>query len=961
MQKQILASWEQCSSFALFFDNFSAWLNEHGPAEEDLRQSLFREYEELFKGVSGEINIPLWASGCEDPEDDGLLNGRTLGVIKTYRLWGLEPQGMDGNPPDFIGEQFRFLAFLHGWALGALEKGEPAEIYGTAVKNWIAGPLGPTVKAAAQGIRRFGRSPVFLNLADKLEAFLLAADALFGGAPWGGVLPAKERAPAVPGPGLYGYPAYRDGPRSPLPVGPERAVNTAGRNNCGGKCAVRVKVQEGCLTGLTAGCGLAGEPIMRACGRGLAYRETFLNSRRLRYPMLRVGNRGEGRFRRVSWDEAADITAAEWLRIRRRFGPAARYVNYSTGVSAVLRPDDMVKRLLNLDGGRLGSYNSYSSACDHFTLPYVYGDGFNGNTIEDILNTKLLILWGHNPRETIFGSERNHYLTQVRKRGIPIRVIDPRQSDTLRSLGAQWIGIRPSTDAALGDAMAYVIWSEGRQDQAFMDAYCQGFDEAHMPPGFPPQESYRAYLFGEKDGVPKTPGWGAAITGLPPETILRLAREYASAKPACLLPGLGPQRTGNGEQTVRTLAMLTCLTGNVGKPGGGAGGAGGPRGFPYQGYPLSPNPCPAQIPSFLWTKAVEQGRAMTPQDDGLTGVERLDTDIKMIFNLAGNTLINQHSDINKTIRILGDPEKCEFIVCSDLFMTPSARFADLLLPGSSFFEDDNITSPWDFGNYWLFNNKALDSPFECRFEYSFIEALARRLGLWEAWSEGHENPGQWLESLYGGFRRINNSLPEYPAFKEAGGWHGESKPFIAYEKEIRDPARHPFKTPSGKIEIFSPRLYRLNRPGEVPAIPGYVPCAEGPQDPLREKYPLQLIGWHPGERTHSIPSRRFDRARRQRLWIHPQDAAPRGLQDGDIAEVFNDRGRLRLPLLITPRIIPGVVAMPQGAWYAPDSQGTDTGGSFNVLSSQRPTPLARGNPQHTNLVEVKKAEVLANV
>jgi anaerobic dimethyl sulfoxide reductase subunit A len=954
----ILLSWKRCDFFVRFFDDFPAWLDgrrsPRGPECPD-RGALLQEYDELFKGVNAGIHIPLWASVRGETEGGTLLDARTLELIKVYHAWGYEPVRMDGNPPDFIGEQFRFLAFLHGLFFRALERGEETEPCRAAGRDLIEGYLAPAAGAVVAGMRRHGVSPVFRDTAEELESCVRYAAGIFAG-----TVPPEDAGGGTEAPdaGLSGYAACRDG-TGPITDRPERPVNTAGRNNCGGKCAVRVTEQEGCILAVTAGCGLVGEPVMRACPRGMAYRETFMDSRRLRYPMLRVGERGEGRFRRISWEEAADIAAAEWLRIRDRYGPAARYVNYATGVSAVLRPDAMVRRLLNLDGGHLGYYNSYSSACAHFTIPYVYGDNFSGNGAGDILNTRLLILWGHNPRETIFGSERNYYLERARDRGIRIVVIDPRRSDTVQALAAEWIGIRPSTDAALADAMAWVIWSEGLQDQPFMDAFCQGFDEARMPAGFPPGLCYRAWLFGERDGVPKTPAWAAAITGVPAETIVRLAREYAAAKPACLLPGLGPQRTGNGEQAIRGMAMLACLTGNVGKPGGGAAGAGSPPGFPFQMYPVPPNPYPGLIPSFLWTRALERGRTMTPREDGLRGVERLDSDIKLIFNLAGNTLVNQHSDINNTIRLLKDPGRCEFIVCSDVFMTSSARFADLLLPGSSFFEDENIAPPWDFGNYLLFNNRVIDPPFGCRFEYYFVEALARRLGLWEAWSGGHAGPAQWLESIYGEYRRLGPELPEYPAFKAAGGWYGgEARPFVAYEKQIRDPANHPFATPSGKIEIFSPRLYGLDRPEEVPAIPGYVPCPEGPEDPLSEKYPLQLVGWHTKRRTHSIHdnNRRFERIDPQRLWIHPLDAERRGLADGEPAEIFNDRGRIRMPVRITTRIVPGVVGMAQGAWYSPDSSGADTRGSINVLSSQRPSPLARGNPQHTNLVEVRKAE-----
>jgi anaerobic dimethyl sulfoxide reductase subunit A len=290
----------------------------------------------------------------------------------------------------------------------------------------------------------------------------------------------------------------------------------------------------------------------------------------------------------------------------------------------------------------------------------------------------------------VFGSERRYYLAKVKEKNIPVIVIDPRQSDT--ALGNEWIGVRPSSDAALAAAMAYVIWSEGLQDQHFMDTYCLGFDEAHMPSGVPYGESYETWLFGKKDGIPKTPEWAEPLTGVSAETTRRLARRYAMAKPACLMQGFGPQRTANGEQTVRAIALLTCLTGNVGKCGGSAGGEGGRLGPVYAGYPVPPNPFPGKIPCFLWTKALEQGTTLTPEADGLTGVKQLPCSVKMILNFAGNPL-NQHSDINHTVELLKDADKCEFFLVSDVFMTATARFADILLPAASPLETENLALP----------------------------------------------------------------------------------------------------------------------------------------------------------------------------------------------------------------------------------------------------------------------------
>jgi anaerobic dimethyl sulfoxide reductase subunit A len=189
-----------------------------------------------------------------------------------------------------------------------------------------------------------------------------------------------------------------------------------------------------------------------------------------------------------------------------------------------------------------------------------------------------------------------------------------------------------------------------------------------------------------------------------------------------------------------------------------------------------------------------------------------------------------------------------------------------------------------------------------------------------------------------------------------GGYkYKNNKTYIAFSKQIEDPINYPFPTPSGKIEIFSKRLYDMEKPDEIPAIPKYVPSFEGVGDNKKEKYPLQLIGWHTKRRTHSThdSNEKLSSLEAQKLWINSFDARQRGVFDGDEVEVYNDRGRIKIIAHVTQKIIKGVVGMPQGAWYEADDKGCDKGGSINVLTTSKPTPLAKGNPQHSNLVEVQ--------
>lgn len=738
----------------------------------------------------------------------------------------------------------------------------------------------------------------------------------------------------------------------------ERIIHTTGLNNCGGRCLIHAHVRDGEIVRLTTDTPeAAGEGVpLCACAKGLNYHKTFLGKDRLLYPMKRIGQRGEGRFRRISWDEALDTIAREWTRIRDTYGPGSRFVLYATGVSGVLEPSTMAKRLLNLDGGYLKGYNSYSSACIAQVSELMYGSRVTGNHPSSWLESELIILWGHNPADTKFDAMTMHYLRKAKSKGIPIIVVDPRKSDTVLRLDAEWIPIRPATDAAMLDAMAYTIYTKGLHDQAFLDRCCIGFDGLHMPAGIAPTESYLSYLLGEADGVPKTPEWAEAITGVAADTICSLAIRYAKAKPAALIQGLGAQRHAYGEQGARGGIVLACMTGNVGVWGGWPCGNGFYTGHTNPSFPKGENPFPMSIPNYIWTEAVERGHELTALD-GVLGGEKLPADIKMIVNLAGNCLINQHGDINRTAEILRDTSKCEFIICSDLFMTASAKFADILLPGVSMFEQDNITTPWQYGDFLGFANKVVEPLGECRFEYDWLSELAERLGYGEAFTKGRSS-GDWLRHIYSKLRKKEKELPDYDSFKAEGVYrYKDNKPFVAFKKQCCDVENHPFPTSSGKIEIFSEKVYNTAYRDFFPAIPRYVEPPEGPNDPLTEKYPLQLIGWHTDRRTHSIHDNnpRLEPVEPQRLWMHPADAAARDIADGDEVLVWNERGRIRIPVKVTDRIMSGVTALAQGAWYTPDADGTDTRGSINVLTSLRPTPYARGNGQHTNLVQVKKA------
>jgi anaerobic dimethyl sulfoxide reductase subunit A len=755
-------------------------------------------------------------------------------------------------------------------------------------------------------------------------------------------------------------------PDQPVPAVEKMIRAGCPSHNCGGRCLLRVYVRDGVIVRID-GDDRPGDaiddPQLRACIRGRAYRRRQYHPDRLKYPMKRVGERGEGRFERISWDEALDRIASEFRRIKAAYGNQAFYVPYGTGSYNQLNGRQTAERLMNIFGGSLGFYNSYSWACISAATPYVYGTGVTGNQRQDWLNSKYILMWSWNPAEMRDGTNSEYFLRKAREKGARVVCIDPRMTLSAAALADEWIPIRPGTDAAMMSAMATVMVKENLYDAEFVRTHCLGFDETQMPAGAEGAESYKDYLLGKRDGVAKTPEWAEPITGVPRETIARIAREYATIKPGVLYQGYGMQRRAYGEQAVRAGCVLAAITGNVGVPGGWASGIAlqAPEGGPFWlAFPTGPNPVKALIPSFLWTEAVLRGREMGPAE-GVRGADRLESDIKCIWAVACNALVNQHGNINRTARILRDPKLVEFLIVQDNFLTPTGRFADLLLPACTQFETWGVEDGWKYGDEVLLMPQIVDPPFETKSDYRIAADVAARLGLGDAYTEGRSER-DWVGWILDRYRKTRfPGLPSLDEFEKSNrGVYSVpvTRPAVAFAEFRRDPEKHPLPTPSGRIEIFSKRLHEMNRPDEIPAVPKYVREWESPFGPEAAEYPLSIIGHHYLSRVHSTMENVdwLNDAFPQRLFINPLDAEPRKIRNGDRVKVFNRRGATVVKCRVTPRIMPGVVALPQGAWWTPDKDGVDRRGSVNVLTSERWTPLAFGNAQHTIMVQVERAE-----
>ncbi len=706
-------------------------------------------------------------------------------------------------------------------------------------------------------------------------------------------------------------------------------IPTVCPHDCGGRCVLHAHIHNGKMVKITT----VADPELRACIRGLYSNERFNSPDRLQYPLRRVGEKGEGKFERISWDEALDAVASEMKRIKSAYGNSAFLLFSHGGETGHLYGSfvGVPKRLFRKFGGSIEfwsvpSYEGLTFA-SKYTLnpPNTYkGFSMDANERDDLLNSRLIILWGFNPKVTIQGTGTFWYISQAKKAGCKIISIDPIYTDTAKTLEARWVPIKPGTDTAMLAAMAYFMIREELQDQAYLDKYTTGFG------------IFQDYILGSKDGVPKTPEWAENITSVPAATIESIARLYATTRPGALIQGFAPGRTHFGEQFHRMAFTLQAMTGNIGVSGGAGGNESG-YAVRMGSLPAGENPLNVSIRGDKWADCILLGKA-----------GGFPSDAKMMYVVGGNPL-NQTENINKGAEAL---RKLEFMVVHEHFMTSTAKFADIVLPATTHFERNDIYTPWLKGRYALHSNKVSEPMYECKSDIEIFNGLADKLGL-SGYNPKTED--EWLRSFV-----EQSDIPDYDEFKKQGFYKFELKePWVAFKKQIDDPENNPFPTPSGKIEIYSETLAKMDFAktkylSYIPPIPEYIE-AESIDSPSVGRYPLRLVTPHFMYRSHSIFSNvpSLLKLYTHEVWVNPKDAEERDIETGDTVRVFNDNGTIIIKMRITDRIIPGVVAVYQGTQYDPDENGVDRGGNPNVLTKDEPSP-AGAFPFNSARVQIQK-------
>jgi biotin/methionine sulfoxide reductase len=675
------------------------------------------------------------------------------------------------------------------------------------------------------------------------------------------------------------------------------------------------------------------------------------------------GGRGAEPFVPITWDHALDLAAGELQRVTSEYGNKAIFGGSYGWASAgrFHHSQGLAHRFLNCVGGYVRHMDSYSSAAARVLLPHIVGcdpaefmrRGASWETLAD--NCELIVMFGGMPLRNAQvdpGGPTRHVVKQAlkscRDKGVEFVNISPLRDDAADFLHATWLSPRPNSDTALMLGLAYVLITEDLHDGEFLQRCCVGFAR------------FSTYVLGTVDGMPKSPEWAAAICGLGASTIQNLARRMAGQR-TYLTMALSLQRAQYGEQPYWMAVTLAAMLGGIGLPGRGIGfGVGSvnttgrvPGRFSGLALDQGHNGVDDFIPVARIVEMLENPGGEYDYD----GQRRTYPDIRMIYWCGGNPF-HHHQDLNRLIAAWQRPET---IIVHEPWWTPTAKHADLVFPATTPYERNDIGYTFNDENV-LAMKKAIEPVGGARNDYDIFSQLAARLGVADAYTEGR-NEEQWLRRMYSDFLQL--AAAEGVDFKDFDRFWSDGSLVLPMGEQVvqfaefrENPNQYPLATPSGRIEIYSEKIASFDYE-DCPGHPTWMEPDEWLGSPAAGEHPLHLISPQPATRLHSQldcgdHSLSGKVAGREPIQIHPDDAVKRGIVDGDLVKVFNDRGACLAGARVTDGVRPGVVALPTGAWY--DSEGIgklERHGNPNVLTRDLGTSrLAQGPTAHTTLVEV---------
>lgn len=679
--------------------------------------------------------------------------------------------------------------------------------------------------------------------------------------------------------------------------------------------------------------------------------------------------RGREPFVAVSWDQALDLAAEAIRDVRTRRGDSAIYGS-SYGWSSAGRfhhAQSQIHRFLRMGGGYTDSVNDYSAGAGlvitpHITGMHLYAASGEAPSARDIADHCKLILCfgglGLKNNQVSPGGLGNHgaeqHLRILKQAGVHFVNISAIRDDAADFLDAEWLPCRPNSDVALMLGLAHTLLVSDLHDADFLARYCHGFEQV------------ADYLLGRQDGCPKDADWAAKLTAVPAARIRELALRLSRERSIIGL-SLSVQRGEHGEQTYWAGTTLAAMLGHIGRPGCGIVYGYGVFNssfkerkrltFQVGALPQGVNPVSDYIPVARLTDMLERPGGQFDYN----GQRLTYPDIGLIYWAGGNPF-HHHQDLNRLNRAWAKPET---IIVHEMYWTATARRADIVFP---------VATPLERNDYAASSFDAFITPMhrivppmgEARTDYEVFTALSQRLGFAERFTEGRDEM-QWVRHLYevtaSNAARANVTLPDFDTF-----WRGDTIDLrsqlpdlvSAFEAFRADPDANPLKTPSGRLQLYSDKIASFRYDDCVGHAAWYDKTEWlGAAD----RYPLHLISNQPPVRLHSqldhgAVSRERKVRGREPVRMNPADAKVRGISDGDIVRLFNDRGSLLAGASLSDEVMPGVVQLSTGAWF--DSQrfdGTDLDvhGNPNTLTRDVGTSrLAQGTTAHSCLCDAER-------
>ena len=753
----------------------------------------------------------------------------------------------------------------------------------------------------------------------------------------------------------------------------------------------------------------------------IAYKNRVYSPARILHPMMRVDfdpngnrnpqNRGISKYKRISWDQALDIIAGEMKRIKKKYGPTALlYESDQHGENKVVQAcHGAGRRLLRLWGGftqqnrQPDSWEGWWWGSKHFWGCEPVGQGQQSNLLYDIAkNVELLLFWGCDQETTPWGwqgqlpSRLSYWWTEI---GIKQIYVCPDLNYAAAVHADRWIPILPNTDAAMYLAITYHWFKNGTYDKEYLKTHAVGV------------EKYEAYVMGEEDGVPKTPEWAAPITGVPSRIIKALAEEWASKRTTVVIGNGGPGIRGPYATEAARLQNICLAMQGLGKPGVNQAkmiewglfdkpdqyAQPKPLRVPnlrkaYRGGHPDETNHPSFIPKTYIPKAILEGQCdwygceseTAPRQDQFVHYKYPAdgcSKIHMVWTDSPSWITSWNCG-NDYIRAMRHPD-IEFMFAQHIWLENECLLADIILPVNTKLEEDDIAVDIFSGQYNLLfpEHKCTEPLGESYSDYEIVCKLAERLGLLEKYTEG-KSIADWIK--YGweisrcadliSWEKLNEK--GYYVVPTADNWEDVPAGFYQFYK---NPEKHPLSTPTGKLEFESTGL-RKHFPDDLerPPVPKWVAKGISHEETIgterSKKYPLLVCSNHPRWGVHSehkdmiwlreietCKVRGPDGYQYQPGWLHPSEAEKRGIKNGDIISIYNDRGTVLAGAYITERIMPGVVYIDHGAKWDPIAIGEiDRGGAINTIVPRNTTSKnAVGHAVSGFLAQVEKTDMEA--